>query len=397
MRSILVFSSFLLSAFFPALLQADVVVTQDATKFGAVLSFDGTGVSVRTGCNGNQTALIAWSEILLVTLDAKCEAHPVEINPAGLQRCEQKRIGGFRVRFRNLSQPFFAVKATLQATGKIFLLSMTDESGLSGPRDDVESVQPIDVCPKSLPAKQVWPKSFCHEPKKIAVNWSPGPVFNNHIFTKGGAIYIDVIGELGGLSPEDILFAYQTALSLWTYALQDRRSSLPLELQKYIDQSTSRSASVSLFTPPQVVRVDCMDNALSVVKWYSQRANVFPLEASDYVAMAQVQGRTVLLNANDNAFVVSREYWKPLAADKVSLLTVFIHELGHSFGLPDKPHSSGASVMDPDYVVRNLNATVSPTAEDAAALVGVLKESIEGSAPGIFNAKGCLGLRRKRT
>jgi hypothetical protein len=330
----------------------------------------------------------------LVEFNPECRPHEVFPNPAGLERCDQKRKPGFKVKFKNSDAPFFALRAVMKEDGKAYLISMVDESGVSGPRQEIDSIQPVQVCPQSLPKQQTWPKSFCYEKRQFAVNWSPLPVSNNQIFTRGSSIYIEKIGQFKGLSDEDVRFAYQTALSLWAIALDQRKSELPPDVQKYIEQSTSVSAKFSLFTPPQVILMDCSDNALSIVRFYAQRGDVFPPQQSDYVAKAQVQGRTVLLNANDNEFSIRRDYVNPLPANQVNLITVFVHELGHSFGLPDRPYSQSTSVMDPVFVVDRLNSTLSPSDQDALALVRVLEASIRGAAPGVLTARDCAGLRR---
>jgi hypothetical protein len=393
MRLIQVLNSCLL-LLVPVPLLADGVITADATKFGRIASLDSAKVTLLSGCAGQQQESIPWSDILLVSFDTRCAPYPVIPDPAGLEKCSEQRVHGFRIRFTNSSAPFVASKVGLDASGKVRFVSLKDGSLVSGPRKDVKSVQPVEVCPSALSGEQTPPTSFCSEAAQFAVNWSLDPVFNNQIFTKGTSIYLETIGNLNGLSPEDIRFAYQSALSLWAIALQGARASLEAELQKYIDQSTARGGNFALFTPPQVVRVNCADNALAVVKWYGERGDIFTVQRRDYVAMAQVEGRTVLLNANDNVFMVSRnDASLPQAA--VNLISVFVHELGHSFGMPDRAHSSEASVMDPDYVIDNLNKTLSPTPVDVRAFANLLKASIEGSAPGVFNTEGCAGLRRR--
>jgi hypothetical protein len=304
------------------------------------------------------------------------------------------RLQGFRIRFQDSSAPFLASKVGLKANGNVQFVSLKDQSLVSGLRKGIKSIQPVEVCPSSLSSGQTAPSSFCSEPAQFAVNWSVAPVFNNQIFTKGASVYVEVIGKLDGLSEEDVRFAYQSALSLWAIALHDARASLEPELQEYIEKSTARGGKFALFMPPQVIRVQCADNALAVVKWFAERRGVFTPQKKDYVAMAQVQGRTVLLNANDNVFMVARDN-ATLSGSVVSLISVFVHELGHSFGMLDRAHSSEASVMDPDYVIDNLNKTLSPTPVDTRAFANLLKASIGGAAPGVFNAEGCAGLRRR--
>jgi hypothetical protein len=395
MRLIQALSSCLL-LLVPAPLLADAVITADATKFGRVTSFDSTSVTLSPGCEGQAHVSIPWSDVLLVSLDTRCSSYPVLPNPAGLERCSAKRLPGFRIQFQDGSPPFLAAKVRLKANGKVQFVSLKDQSGITGSRQNVKSLEPVEVCPTSLTGEQTSPPSFCFEPAQFAVNWSADPVFNNQIFTKGSSIYVEVMGKLDGLSEEDIRFAYQSALSLWAIALQDARKSLAPELQKYIENSTSRGGTISLFTPPQVIRMQCAENALAVVEWYAERGDIFGLDRKDYIAMAQVEGRTVLLNANDNVFGVARDDTK-LPATVVNLISVFVHELGHSFGMPDRRHSAEVSVMDPDYVIDHLNATLSPTPFDTAVFANLLKDSIEGTAPGVFNAAGCAGLRREHS
>jgi len=394
MRSIPVLSSVLL-VLAAAPLFGDAVITTDATKFGRVVSFDSTSIALKSGCDAQAPVSIPWSDVLLLRFDGQCAPHPVLPDPAGLERCDQKRINGFKVKLKNSATPLLAVKAHLKADGQLQFISMADESLVSGARDEVQSLQPVEICPSSLRKTQKLPVSFCADAKQFAVNWSPAAVFNNQVFTTGASIYIDVIGSLRGIAKEDVRFAYQSALSLWAISLQKAKSSLAPELQQYIDNSTARGGNFALFTPPQVIRMNCAANALSIVKWYAERTNIFPVEKKDYVAMAQVQGRTVLLNANDNVFEVARTD-SPLPPKAVSLITVFVHELGHSFGLPDRPHSDEPSVMDPDYVIDNLNKTLPPTEADTRAFAAVLKASIQGAEPGVFSTEECAGLRRRQ-
>ena len=83
-----------------------------------------------------------------------------------------------------------------------------------------------------------------------------------------------------------------------------------------------------------------------------------------------------------------------LSGEQVNLITVFVHELGHSFGLPDRPHSPQPSVMDVEYVADNLDKLIKPTEVDLRAFAAVLKATIAGSKPGVFNISKCAGLQR---
>ena len=393
MKSTLALSSLLLFLS-SSPIRADAVITTDATKFGRVVLFDSQGVTLRSGCTGGSQAIIPWSDVLLLKIDSTCRPHDVLPNPAGLERCGQKRVRAFKVLFRGSGPAFFAFKVALKENGKVYLVSLADETGISGALKEIESIQPMEVCRESIGENSVRPQSFCFESRKFAVNWSPEPVFSNRVFTRGSSIYIEGIGDIKGVTAEEIRFAYQTALSLWAIALQEKKSQLSAEVQKFIQQSTSSGGQFRLFTPPQVILVDCPDNALAVVRWYAERRDAFPSSQRSYIAKAQVQGRTVLLNANDNVFAVGRNSGETVSPGQTNLMTVFLHELGHSFGLPDNRHTEEPSVMDPAYVVDNIGKTLSPSAQDTFALARVLESSIKGAAPGVLTAERCAGLRR---
>jgi hypothetical protein len=396
MKLILVLTSAFMWIIASLPLLADAVITPDGTKFGRVVRFDSSSVVLKSGCSSGAETIIAWKRVLLLRFDSKCKPHVVQANPAGLERCDKPRIPAFIVEFQNSTEPIYALKVALKPDGNIQFVLMGDESMVTGKREKVKSIEPADICASKIPKKQKVPAALCWEAKQWAANWSPEPVFSNRVFTKGSSIYIEEVGRLRGLTHEDIRFAYQSALSIWAIALQDARATLPQEFQKYIDSSTASGGNFKLFTPPQVVRTRCPGSALAIVRWYAERENIFPIKKRNYVAMAQVQGRTVLLNANDNTFRVSPSA-EDLSNNDVNLVTVFLHELGHSFGLSDRRRSDEYSVMDPVYVVDNLSRTLRPSRLDLQDFVDVLKASIEGSAPGVFNPAGCAGLRRTRS
>jgi hypothetical protein len=318
-------------------------------------------------------------------------------NPApDVSSCAKSTADGFEVHFQESQATVLASAIALRSDSKVRLVSFPEQDLLVGSKSSVKYIDRTRLCSPANAAHN-YPSGYCVDPMQVAVNWSVTLVYNNQIFTKGSSIYVQVVGQLRGVSEEDIRAAYNTALGAWAYALQGARSSLEPELQKYVDESTARSANFILVTPPQVLRMRCIDNALAVVKWYAERQDVFPLDRSDYVAMAQVEGRTVLLNANDNVFGVVQGN-QDLRETEVSLVAVFVHELGHSFGMPDRPHSAEPSVMDPYYVFTHIvKGYLAPTPFDSQVFAGLLKQSIAGAAPGVLNATECAGLRRADT
>lgn len=368
------------------------MLTATATSFGTVLSVDRQAVSFRDGCEGNSRSSIPLDSVLLIQFDGQCMPHEMAIPSAGLSRCEQQRRHAFRVSFSGVADPYVASSIRI-SNGTVFLQSFDESAALSGPVSQIRSIQPVNFCPDEPPAEH-YPESYCFETRKWAVNWSPLPIFSNQVFTRGSSIYVERIGSTLALSLDQVRDAYQTALSLWAIALQEHRNELGSDIVKYVENSTASGGKYRLFTPPQVVRTDCAANALAIVKWYSKRQDAFPTRDKNFIAKAQLQGRTILLNANDNVFRSEKQYTKALPAKDVNLVTVFVHELGHSFGLPDRYDI--ASVMNPDYVVDHSNLLVSPNAQDAVAFAAVLRASIAGTAPGVFNAKDCAGLRRRQ-
>lgn len=109
---------------------------------------------------------------------------------------------------------------------------------------------------------------------------------------------------------------------------------------------------------------------------------------------AQLQGRTILLNAGEFHSDYRQDFMNALSDDEVNLISVFLHERGHCLGLPDDT-AAGQSGMNPNYVAQRINQTVLPTAVDFAHFVDSLRPSVSGTRPGFFNVKNCAGLTVK--
>jgi hypothetical protein len=257
-------------------------------------------------------------------------------------------------------------------------------------RKDVESIQPEDACPTYISDLEL-PNQVCFEPVQWAANWSTEPVFNNQIFTKGFAIYINPETPISDDVRRDIRTAFGTAVNIWASLLFDHRKELSPGVAAYIAQSTSSSEHVTLFTPPQVIEVQCRDDALIVVDWFNQKNKVFP-RGEGYIARAQLKGRTVLMNAYENVFGYQAQLLKPLTPGDVNLVSVFVHEFGHCLGLPDEA-TDATSVMNPEHIVAEIGVAVWPTASDFDRLRTSLEATIQGTSAGYFNVKDCAGLR----
>jgi hypothetical protein len=373
---------------------ADAVVTNNATQFGTIVSVSQDGVSYRSGCaKSGQTSSIPWADTLFVQFDEQCSAHTPKLPTAGLTHCDTARQHVYKIRFANSARVIYASQVTVDSKAIVRAVLPLGGGTLSADRlkAGISSIQPADVCPSIVPASQTWPVAFCHDPTQFAVNWSPVPVSDNHVFTRGSSIYLDIHGA-GPADAEQVRAAFSTALALWASSLAMHPKLLDDQMRSYISQSTSSSAHFSLFTPPQVVAVRCPADALMVVMWIATDETPFGVGKQDLIALSQVQGRTLLLNAHDNTFSYRPDFLRPIPRGHVNLLSVFVHELGHSFGLPDR--ASGDSVMNPDYVTADETKAVEPTELDIADFARVLRESIIGTAPGFFRADDCAGLKR---
>lgn len=70
--------------------------------------------------------------------------------------------------------------------------------------------------------------------------------------------------------------------------------------------------------------------------------------------------------------------------------------LGHSLGLRDVGTIGAQTVMNASFL-DPFTKVVEPTDQDSEAFVAILKQSIRGSAPGVFNTEMCAGLRDVRS
>jgi hypothetical protein len=184
--------------------------------------------------------------------------------------------------------------------------------------------------------------------------------------------------------------ALLAALTLWASKLLTLKSKLDPKLAAYVDSSLGRSPSATLFVPPQVIRVECRENALVVLKIYhAGYRNVFPKKT---VALSQTEGRTILLNAAEFHYRWDLDVRAFVKDRLINLTTVMAHELGHSFGLPDV--LDDGSVMNASSIEQNLAG--GPSDQDGLNLIEILKKKITGTEPGEFNQARCAGLHLSR-
>ena len=371
---------------------ADVLVERDSTIFGKITEFSNTTGSIARGCDNRNVQAVPKERVRYYGFDQSCQPHRFTLPTSPLQLCAQPKQNVTKIFFRGQSQEVYATDVSL-TDGKLIRLILPNNAGsLQGPRNKIRAMVPASVCPDSIPKSFTWPKEYCHEPFKLAVNFNLKPVYNNKIFTRGFTFYLDVVGPASQVVPEDFARAFGAALTLWASKLLALRPKLPSELASFVDSALARSKSYTLFTPPQVVQVDCPENAVMIVKLYKvRRPDLFPLR-SGYIAKAQLEGRTILLNGVDFQFRSDLDTRLFLKNGQLNLTTVFAHELGHCFGLSDVDLGSDTfSVMNSNDITTDKAG--GPTDYDGLEFVRILERAISGSRPGEFNPTECAGLR----
>jgi len=375
-----------------ASVKADVLVERDSTVFGKIKEITNSTVSIAPGCDDKNVRSVPKERVRYYQFDSTCQPHRFTLPTSPLQFCAKPKQKMNKIVFRGQGAEVYATEVLLSNRNLVRLILANNAGSLQGPLSRIRAIVPASVCPDSIPDKFTWPRDYCHEPFKLAVNFSLKPVFNNKIFTRGFTFYLDVIGAGPKESSEDFARAFGAALTLWASKLLDLRPKLPPNLASFVDSALARSKSFTLFTPPQVVQVDCPENAVMIVKLYKQRvANLFPARRG-YVAKSQLEGRTILLNGLDFKFRADLDTSLFMKNDHLNLTTVFAHELGHCFGLDDVDLGSGMhSVMSPDDVEHNRAG--GPTDYDGLEFVRILQRVISGARPGEFNPTECRGLR----
>ena len=375
----------LLTATLAPPVRGDVLVSEDSTIYGKIVKMTRESVSIERGCDRNNVRTVARAQVQAVVLDGVCQPHTFKMPTAGLSPCAQEKVPIYKVYFKGQAAATYATDVLIGDNGEAHFM-LADNSSLHGPLDRVSMIVNDFVCPSLLSTTQAPPAGFCHDSPHWAVNWRPEPVHKNTIFTRGFAFYHERVGDgKSGLTAAEIERAFGAALTHWTSLLLKHRNNLDPTLAAYVDSILGRSKSMTMLVPPQVVNVDCPGNASMIVRSYGARGGEFP--DREYVAKAQMRGRTILLNEVDYKFTYDLTMRELIRGDSVNLVAVFAHELGHAFGLG---HVSGVpSVMSAN------NPTSVPTDEDFGRFMAVLRQSIVGARPGEFDPTSCAGLSLK--
>lgn len=368
---------------------ADYLYDGDAERWGRVVSSSGKDVVFDVACDAARRVTVKKDQVVRMELNRDCAARPIANYASGVENCD-KPVKGFVATVEGLATKPFVHDFELGPGGRI-VLHAHDESVLLVEQAKLKSLIVALKCNPSRAAEQMVPgplaEGVCFEPRQWAVNFSGVPVSRNQLFTRGFTVFVSGLGDPAS-GAVDARQAFGHALTMWMSALLRIRAELEPELKSFIDQSFQCGAAACLLTPPQVVRRYCQPSAMFLLRWVQQAGDGFGPDEKNLIAKAQVQGRTLLINAADHRFDVALGRAPRLDGGKFNLISILSHELGHAFGLADV-YDGSPSIMSASV------STMSdePTDADARRLAKILLREIKGSPPGEINIANCAGLR----
>lgn len=375
--------------------RAELILTSDNIVFGGRVSEISNGsIHILAGCQGNTINTIPLSSVSLIDFTPECSVSEMRQPAGGFQICDVPRQDVYQIRLKTQSEPIYASNIEIAESNRTRIDLAGEHGSLFGVRSSISSILRTRICPTIFAEVPQPPDEYCFESRQWAINWNPEPAYNNKIFTKGVSIFVETSGAIdaaGNKATElrsNIREAFGSAFTIWMAALQDNQEILDSHLREFLASSLSCSENgYCLLTPPQVIERKCAkSNPHFIVRIHHSRDQWFPEHERHFVAKAQVEGRTIILNAIDYEFNNDLAMQTISGEGKINLITVLAHELGHSIGLA---HTDGQapSIMNPDSLSRY------PSSEDAKNLAEVLQRSIRGSQAGVLDAKNCLGLK----
>ncbi|MGZ3848420.1 MAG: matrixin family metalloprotease [Flavisolibacter sp.] len=227
-------------------------------------------------------------------------------------------------------------------------------------------------------------------------DYTQKPLFVNQVFAKGFAVHFifetkkSLAGPVGDSVKRSILNAFRVALTNWGVSLILNEDSLPDYLKNYINDFSFKKDGISTYNAPMVFEVACPENANFIIRIYYVKSGTFP-DANNVLAKAQIKGRTILMNFKDHHLQFDQRLFDLKDAyQRINLVPVLAHELGHCFGLTHV-NNDGLSIM------ANALPKLSrfPTKSDGKLLANILTEHIMGTSPGYFSPNECQGLYTK--
>lgn len=369
--------------------RADYVHDGDVERWGRVVTAIGSDVVFDVACDAGRRVTLKKAQVIRMEFNADCKARQMPRYASGVEDCE-KPFKGYIAMIDGLPNKPFVEDFDI-GTGPRVSLRTHDGTLLIVDRPKLRSLAVALKCKLADASDQPngpVAEGVCFEPRQWAVAYTGNPVSRNELFTKGFTVYVAGLGEPGS-GVVDVRQSFGHALTMWMSALLRIRAELEPELKTFVEQSFQCGAGgACLLTPPQVVRRYCQPTAMFLLRWVERKGDGFGQDEQAVLAKAQVEGRTLLINAADHRFDVRLGGPPRLGGERYNLISILTHELGHAFGLPDW-YDGQPSIMSAS--VRGMSEE--PTNDDARRLAQVLLREIKGSPPGEINLASCAGLR----
>lgn len=231
----------------------------------------------------------------------------------------------------------------------------------------------------------------CHTANSNILRDSKVLLIDNYLFTKNVALYVRVpkysnAAEKSKLETQ-VKNAYISALTLWGVSLMLAKKDLPIAVKKYLTDYTFMNGSNGVYNAPLVDIVSCEHDA-SVIVSLNEKGNKIFNNDKALVALSQMPGRYIMLNYSSHGFYYRQNSFSTSSTDSLNLVVVLAHEIGHSLGLSHNTHNDH-SIMSPDFN----DLVFGVLTKDGSNFAEVLIKSIDGPAPGVYNAFACSGLR----
>lgn len=387
---------FLIALFFfglvaPDFSEADVIFYEGGSLSGRVTSFDRASITYKPGCNSTAVKTISWEKVQRVALDDNCTFKEPKKIKDNFKRCETKedRLNVFLLSFRGGQPSIVAEDVALTENGRVHFDTFSPWEQAHGSIDDVIEVSKASVCRSQNLTVSKYPKSYCSEPRQVAVEFDYKSPLSNKILTNGFSYRIEVLGtppagfDLEGFGGE-VRSAFQMAILLWTSALSDPGRKISPAIREFIEGRKSSGGKYTLFTPPQVIQLQCPDSSTFVVSLHFEENEFFPAFPVA-LARAETEGRTIAINMkrfpcfrSENKFNDSGNLAFDFPDGCINLVPILTHELGHAFGVRHINKKGEASLMDSKFD----RSALHPTDRDVDAFIAVLEQSIQGAAPG---------------
>lgn len=381
----------LLALLQPVTARGDTLTLDDRLVFGRLISLGPNTVRFAPNC---AAAVLEFPRrsVKRAERNTACKPRPIAPYSAGGGLCTDTPLELYEVRLKRPQQSFYAAEVVV-VDGRLHIRTPSGLVTMHGPDKRFVSATRALVCRTANTPDPVL-KGFCVEETARAINFGTAPVFENRILTQGISFYLedDRGRAIAGDDPRGQIVqdAFGNAITQWMGALQDLGPRLPAALQARFGAMVSPTpGGYSVLMPPQVVRLGCPDTAMFIVRYLSSDTGPVTIAGTIKAARAQVAGRTIYING------VTYPCWRaslraelvvppdaPGGSECMNLTPIFVHELGHAFGLPGHRDGFPRSIMDSLVTPR----LIWPTENDALELAGILLQPIAGTPAGRLDA-----------